>query len=482
MKLEKVRIENENGETADIVRADYIKQVVKEQEVKAFESEETGSTPADKVVTHILKSLEGGTEIDPSIQGEYSELIKVIEADYNRTVNSKADKKKEAEEAKAKKEAEKKAREEEEAKKKAELALTQQAFVEKVAAGADLAAQEFASELKALGESLPEGVTIVQHGAGFGIEFSSEATKETIGQTLGYTLQKADNSSFIGNQLHFWVGDIIGVAVARGFFDTAKEAAQYIAKLLSEKQGKTIEAPSLDQYKRMAERTPVEFRNPKADPTAYLAISAMKEPKKGEKETDDQFKARKAKFDEDRADVQKKLAIGEISKRKEVMPIVNGLLVKHGMKTAVDPDAPQISVSQQLQIFFHTTFALESLLGTHKEDMVIYKEGSDLIEVSKEDMEEKRAVALGHLVNMLYTNEKLGIKPEDFTKGYVMKKAKVEVAKDAEGKAIMEEQNVKNLIYPAPFFTVEKAEAPAEAPAEAAPAEAAPTKGGKKGK
>ncbi len=462
MKLEKIRIQDEAGEVADVPRAEYIKLIVKTHEVKSFESDETGSTPADKVVLHILKCVEDGKDVDPAIQGQYADLIKVIEEDCKRTVDSKADKKKEAEEAKAKKEADKKAAEETETKKKEELALGQQVFVDRVAAGALLAKEEFEAELTTLRESLPEGAKIVQHGAGFGVEFSSDATKETIGQTLGYALQKADNSSFIGNQLHFWVGDIIGVAVARNLFATAKEAATYIAKILSEKQGKAIEAPSLDQYKRMAERTPIEFRNPKADPTAYLAISTMKEPKKGEKETDESYKARKESFESDRAELQKKLATGDLSKRKEVVPIVNELLIKHGMRVAPDPNAPQISVGQQLQVFFHTTFALENLLGTHKEDVVIYKEGSEIIEVSKEDLEEQRAIAFGHLTNILYTNEKLGIKPEDLIKGFKMKAAKVEVAKSADGKPIMEEQNVKCLIYPAPFFTVEKKEEPAK--------------------
>ena len=476
MKLEKLIIANETGETGELSRADYIKHIVKTQEVKPYTNEETGETPADKVVLHILKAKEGGTDVDPAIEGEYSELVALIEADVARTSGAKADKAKQKEEEKAKKEKEKKEREEAEAAKKAELALTQSVFAEKVAIGANLAEQEFAEEMKALKDSLPDGAKVVAHGSGYGIEFASDATKETIGQALGYLMQKADNSSFVGNQLHFWVGDTIGVAVARGIYATAKEAAGSIAKLLSEKSGKTIEAPSLDQYKRMAERTPVEFRNPKADPTAYLALSSMKAPRKDEagKETDENYKKRLEAFEADRAAVQKQLAVGELTKRKEVMPLVNELLVKHGMRQAADPNAPVISLSQNLQIVFHASFALENLLGAHKENIVIYKDGDKLVEVTKKELEDLKEQAMGNLMNALYTNEKLSLKPADYIRGFVNKETEIEVAKDANKKPIMEKQTIKMPVYPVPFFEKPTEEKPEEAPvaAEEAPKKA----------
>ncbi len=485
MKLENITIVNEAGETGTATRADYIKLVLKENEVKPLESEENGTTPAEKIVNYVLKAVENGQEIDGEIASEYGDLIKRIEADVERTSKAKDDKKKEAEEAKAKKEQEKKEREEAEKKKAEELKLTQAAFVEKVAAGADLAAQEFAEEIKTLSESLPEGVKIVQSGSGFGIEFGSDASKETVGQTLGYVMQKADNSSFIGNQLHFWLGDTISVAVARGFYSTAREAANHISEVLSTKAGKKIQAPSLDQYKRMAERTPIEYRNAKVDPTAYLAISAAKAPRKGEGEKDEEFKKRLENFNSDVADIQKKLAVGEISTRKETLPLVNTLLVKHGMKKEEDPNAPQISVSAQMAIVFHTTFALESLVDVHKEGLAIYKDGDTLHEVSREELEEKRSVAMGHLMNILYKNEKLSLTPADYIRGYVEKTANVKVADGQDGKPVMEQQTVKNMIYPVPFWSIEKtieAEAPVNKEGDAAPAEAPAEVKGKKGK
>lgn len=484
MKLDKLVIENEAGERGEATRGDYVKLILKDLDVKPMDSEETGLTPADKIVNYVLKTLENGQEIDANIASEYPDLIKRIEEDIKRTTSSKEDKKKEAEEAKAKKEQEKKDREEAEKKKAEELKITQAAFAEKVAAGADLAAQEFAGELKSLAESLPEGVSITQSGAGFGITFASDATKETVGETLGYVLQKADNSSFLGNQLHFWVGDTISIAVARGFYATAKEAAKHIAEVLSAKSGKNIQAPSLDQYKRMAERTPVEFRNPKADPTAYLALSAMKAPRKEEKESEESFKKRLEAFNTDVATVQKKLAVGEITTRKEVIPLANELLIKHGMKKEDDPNAPQISISAQFQIVFHTTFALENLLDVHKEGLALYKEGETIYEVSKEELEEKRSVAMGHLMNALYTNDKLSLKPADFIRGYVEKITKLEVAKDGNGKPIMEDTKVKNMVYPMPFWAIEKPATTETGTTEPAATEtpAAPAKEGKKGK
>jgi ribosomal protein S10 len=242
----------------------------------------------------------------------------------------------------------------------------------------------------------------------------------------------------------------------------------------SAKSGKNIEAASLDQYKRMAERTPIEYRNPKADPTAYLAISTAKAPRKEEKEDQKAFDARLAKFEADREELQKKLAVGELVKRKEIVPLVNEMLVKHGMKEAIDPNAaPAISISQQFALFFHATFALEELLSVHKDGLIIYKEGADLIEVTKEEMEAKLASAKANLVNALYSSEKLGLTPADYIKGYKETIAKVEVTKDADGKPVYEDTKVKNFVYPLPFFEVEKkatepaaTEAPAETPAE----------------
>jgi len=485
MKLDKVIVINDEGESAEMTRADYIKYMVKTYEVAPYVPTEEGqaTTKPEGVVTHILRSFEEGQEVNEAIKSDYAELIALVEADYSSTVKVKESKKAEAARLKEEKEKEKEKLAAEKKAKEELMVQTQLSFANNVAAAADLAAKEFITEVEELKNGLPEGVEVVRQGSGYGLSFAKEATQETIGQTLGYLLQKADNSTFIGNQLYFWVGDTIGTAVARGIYDTAKAGAAHIAKVLSDNSGKVIEPASLDQYKRMAERTPVEFRNPKADPTAYLAISTMKLPKKGDNESAEDFKVRLDAFEADRAGLQQQLAVGEVVKRKDIMGKVNEVLIKHGMREAPS-DTPTLSIGQQLQVYFHASLALEELLGVHKEGIIMYKEGNNIIEVSEEEMQEKKDSAYANLLNALYTNEKLNLTPADFIRGYVPKQVKVEVAKNAEGKPIFEEQTVKNLVFPSPFFAVPVAEAPAPAatpePAPAPAPEAAPKKNGKK--
>jgi len=472
-KLEKIVIENEAGEQAEVLRKDYIAHIVKENNVQPFVSEANGTTAPDKLVSFILKTIESGQDIDDSVASEYGEIILIIQADVTRTVENTVDKKAQAEAAKAKK-AEEKANLAAEKKAKEEAVIaTQTEFAKSAMAGADQAAEEFSEELKDLAGSLQEGVKVIAQGTGFGLEFATDATKETVGSTLGYLLQKSQNSTFIGNQIQFWIGDTIKLAVDRGIYATASEAGKHIAKVISETTGKDVQPISLDQYKRMAERTPIEYRNPKADQTAYLAITQMKTPRKESAETDDAFKARLNAFEEDRASLQQKLAVGEITKRKDIIPLRDEVAIKHGMMKAPS-DEPQISLGQQFQMFFYSIYALENLVGVHKPDVAQYKDGSDIVTVTREELEGIKASALANLTNMLYTDEKSGLTPVDFSRGYVMKMAKTEVAKGQDGKPIYEESKVKSLVFPRVFFTppAKAAEPAAEAPADEAPKKA----------
>jgi len=465
--LDKLKVENETGDVAELIRKDYIAYAVKEHNVQPYATEANGTTSPDKLVTYILKTIESGAEIDDNVASEYGELILAIQADVTRTVENKEDRKAVAEAEKAKKAEEKKAREEEEAKKKAELVETQTEFAKSAMAGADQAAEEFKDELTDLAGSLKEGVKVVAKGTGYGLEFATDADKETVGSTLGYLLQKSQNSTFIGNQIQFWIGDTIGLAVNRGIYATASEAGKHIAGVISETTGKAVEPISLDQYKRMAERTPIEFRNPKVDQTAYLAITQMKVPRKEAEEKEDAFKVRLEAFNKDREELQKKLAVGEITKRKDIVPLRDAVAIKHGMMKAPD-DAPQVSIGQQFQLFFHSSYALDNLIGVHKPDVAQFKDGNDIVTLTKEELEEIKASALAHLTNALYTDGKNGFNPLDFSRGYIMKPVKTEVAKDAAGKPIVEETQVKNIIYPRAFFSPPKEEAaPAEEKKEA---------------
>jgi len=471
--LEKLKIENEAGEIGEVLRKDYIGHIVKELDVQPYVTEENGTTAPDKLVSFILKTIEAGQDIDEGVASEYGEVILRIQEDVTRTVDNQVDKKAEAEAAKAKKAEEKAAREKEEKEKAEALVLTQTEFAKSAMAGADQAAEEFAGEVEELIGSLQDGVTVVRNGTGYGLTFATDADKDTVGSTLGYLLQKSQNSTFIGNQIQFWIGDTIKLAVDRGIYSTASEAGKHIAKVISDTTGKKVEPISLDQYKRMAERTPIEYRNPKADQTAYLAITQMKVPRKEAAETDDAFKARLGEFEKDREGLQQKLAVGEVTKRKDIIPLRDAVAIKHGMMKAPS-DEPQISIGQQFQLYFHASYGLTNLLGVHKPEVALYKDGSDVITVTKEELEEIQASALAHLTNALYTEASFGMTPLDFSRGYVHKVVKTEVAKDADGKPIMEESKVKNLIYPRAFFSKPKEDAaPAATPeADAAPAAA----------
>lgn len=479
MTLDKLNIENENGEAGIATRADYIKLIVATLAVAAFVSEENGTTTEpSKVVSHILKNVENGTEPDPAISSAYPDVLLRVEEDVKRTNDSKVSKADEAAANKAQKEKEKAEREAAEKQKAEELKITQGLFAERVAAGADLAAAEFGEELKELGAALPQGARVTNKNGGFGIEFAPDATKETIGTTLGYLLQKADNSNFIANQLQFWIGDTVAVAVARGIYATAKEAGKNIATAVKESTGKNLELSSIDYYKRMAERTPLEMRNPKVQPTAYLAISNMKVPKKDEGEKDEAYKVRLAEFEKTREGLQMKLATGEITDRKGILPLIEKVLIDSGVKEAPSTD-PVISISQQFQIYFHAKWALENLLDTHEQGVVVYRgEGTNLIKVTKAELEEKLASAEANLVNVLYSSTKLDLTPNDYIRGYVIKKVKTEVTKDGDGKPIMEETDVKNLVYPQVWYQTPKAEASVttEVPVETAPEAAAESK------
>jgi Skp family chaperone for outer membrane proteins len=477
MKLTEVVIENEAGETSKISRAEYIKAIITEMEVKPYESEEHGTTEAKDVVAHILKAFEGGTDVDDGIKDSYGDLVSRIEEDYNRSSKTASDKKAEAEAAKAAKEAEKKAKAEEEQKKKEALAIARNEFVSKVAEGSNVAAEEFKQEVSKVIESLPEGVTIVAKDGRYGIAFDKEVSKETIGETLGYLMQKENNSSYMANQIQFWIGDTISATTERGLFATAKEAAAHIAEVMSKSTGKTVQPASLDQYKRMAERTPVALRNPYADPTAYLAISSAKAPKKGEKEKDEDFKKRLAAFEEDREALQTLLSTGEVTKRKDIMPKVNEMLIKHGI--IQKDDSPTISVMDNLATFFHASWALENLLDVHEEGVIQYKDGDKIISVSKETMEEERDKAVANLTNIFYTSKKNSLNPADYIRGYVTTEKEIKVGKDGDGKDIKQMQKIKNLVYPIPFFKQEEEAKPEEQTEAEAPAET-PAKKGKK--
>lgn len=448
--MKNIVTQNEDGELIETPAADFQKNVIKELKVQDFNSEElNGEVKAADAVKHIYKTLAAGKELEEAIKNELPEVVEFIQNAIDTTKELVEGKKKaasdEKEAKKAAREAEAKKKEEE----KLAVAKRQGDFVTVVAQGADLAAEEFLKECEALASGLPEGVSITGKNGRFGVSVAKGSSEETIGKALGYLAQKGENSTFLGNQLQFFVGDIVIATVENGVFQTAKEAGKAINKML-EDQGKRLSIGNIDSYKRMAERTPVALRNPKADPTAYLAISNMKTPRKGDDESAADYKKRLAKFEKDREALQAKLADGEVIKRKEILPLVETVLVENGLQEAKDPSEDKPTVSQLLAQFFHATFALENLVGVHAKGVAMYQHGETIREVEQATLEEIRDNAVANLANVLYSGK--NFTSEEIIRGFKKKTTKEEVAKDADGKAIMEEKSVKIPVYPVLFF------------------------------
>lgn len=448
--MKNIVTQNEDGELIETPAADFQKNVIKELKVQDFNSEElNGEVKAADAVKHIYKTLAAGKELEEAIKNELPEVVEFIQNAIDTTKELVEGKKKaasdEKEAKKAAREAEAKKKEEE----KLAVAKRQGDFVTVVAQGADLAAEEFLKECEALASGLPEGVSITGKNGRFGVSVAKGSSEETIGKALGYLAQKGENSTFLGNQLQFFVGDIVIATVENGVFQTAKEAGKAINKML-EDQGKRLSIGNIDSYKRMAERTPVALRNPKADPTAYLAISNMKTPRKGDDESVADYKKRLTKFEKDREALQAKLADGEVIKRKEILPLVETVLVENGLQEAKDPSEDKPTVSQLLAQFFHATFALENLVGVHAKGVAMYQHGETIREVEQATLEEIRDNAVANLANVLYSGK--NFTSEEIIRGFKKKTTKEEVAKDADGKAIMEEKSVKIPVYPVLFF------------------------------
>lgn len=461
-KVSEVIVTNEAGEQAKLSLIDYRKHLLANHEVAAYKDEESGlEFEATKVVQNIVKNLSEGKEVDPSLAAAYPELIKQVEDDIALTIGSKEDKKKKAEEEKAKKEEEKAKKEAEEKAKAEQLALTRGTLLESVNAGSDAAAQDFVSELKTFGASMPEGVSVNKEG---GLDVAADATVEQIGSAMGYLMQKAETSAWLGNQLHFWIGDMVGVLVNRGLFATAKDASNYFSDMLKTKYGKSLSAGNIDSYKRMAERTLPTLRNPRVDTTAYLAVSNMPILKKNDKEEVSDFQARQQAYDKDRLEIQEKLSKGEITARKEAKELVDKALIKHGLKEA--PEENKVTVGELLRDYFHLTTAKENLLDVHSKGVAIYADGENKYPLTEEQIETQLSQITAQLQNIFYTDTKNNINLKDYVRGYREEEKEVVVGKDGEGKNIVEKQKTKVQVYPRPFFEVKKPEA-APAPAAA---------------
>lgn len=448
----KLTITNEAGETATLDRKDYVKLLLSEfKDLPPIQAGDVTYEP-NKIIDHIVKKTMEDVDIDPSItdHDDYQEVIERVREDVQNSKEAAISKKEEAARKKAEKE-----REKEEARKKAEeeakqLALRQEAAGIKLKEGADAAADDFKKELESLKDQLPDSIQLISSGDRTAIRID-DASEEQLATTLGFLVQKGANNEWLRNQVQFWIGDIVNGLVAKGVYKTQKEAGDWINKNI----GQAYSASAISYYAKMADRTPVELRNVQADPTAYLAVANMKLPKKGDKESDADFKKRLDTFKAKRQEIQEKLSTGELTSRKDVVPLVENVLIECGLKERKDPNA--MSVSDHYKIVYHTTVALEHLLDTHEENAVVYRDGETLHSVSKEELEKMRDESIAFLNNLFYSDKKKGITLKDYAKGYVIEKKKSVKAKGKDGAEKVEEE-VQVKVYPEPFFEIKSEE------------------------
>lgn len=460
MKLTEIKTTDENGEEAKLSFVDYRKYLLTSvfTSMPSYESEAMGTVQPDKIVKHIVESVAQGKAVEEGIAESYPDVVERVTRDCQETVGNKESKAAEAAAAsEAKKAAAEAAKKEKEEKATAQLAV-QTTFVENLATGIKTADSEFESDLIGIKTNLPTGITVIQKGHGFGILIDKDTTQEDVGMAMGYLIQKSENSSLIGNQLQFWVGDMVASVTESGLFATAKDAGKFISDLLLKNYGKTLTASNIDANKRMAQRTPIELRNPRADSTAYLYISNAKLPKIGSDESKEDFKKRLDVFNQDIIDLQTKLASGEVLKRKDIMPLLDSVLIKNGIKEAPDGNN-EPSVSQRLAQYFHACFALENLVGVHKKDEIHYKDAESIKFYTKLEMEDVKAEAEAALANVFYSSEKKGITIKDICRGFVETTKKVVVGKTADGANIEQDDTTETKVYPSCPFASEEEEA-----------------------
>jgi hypothetical protein len=390
----------EDGAEMELETPKYIEFIAQAFDVKEVESETQGKIPAKKVIKYVIDTLIQEKELDPSIKGiaALAQPIAKIQEDVDRTranAKSAAEKAKDEKEEKEKAKAEEKAKKEAEAKAAAELQL---GFNTKVNVGYDKAMGEFKTELESLKEGLPTSIHIGVTGAG---------------------------------------------------------ASKAISKYLEE-NGKRLAPNSIDVYRRLALRTPVEVRNPTVDPSAFLAITQVNpNPKKMDGESDEAFKVRKETLATDLRALQEELKNGTILTRKDMLPKVLEVEYKNGLKTRPTGE-DKMSPGKNLLNFFLATLAIEKLDGLHGEPGTIVflaEDGTNKVEVATEEVEKLREEAFNNLLNIYVDSKK--IKAADILRGSVTEMKKVPMGTDGNGKAITEEQPVKTDVHLPIFFKIE---------------------------
>jgi Sec-independent protein translocase protein TatA len=480
MSKESIYIKKEEGEIEEISITKFLSDFEKEEEVPNYVSpdgDENHNMDAETVVKSLYMLAVGGKDLPEQVE-DYSDYYKTMKTAVKKSAEYAKAKKEEAEAAKKAeadaKENEKKAKEEA----KAKTELRRNAFLDAAGLGFSKSEDRFRDELVALRENLPEGVSIVVgDGDSFAMNFSDDVTEESLSTALGYMFNAQSQNEFMANAYQFLIGDIANELMSRGVYDSMIQCGKALESMILSKFNKKLSGRNVESYARMAKRIGIEYRNAKADPTAYLAISDMPyTPKPTKSEYPDkgdlklkmhEWEKEAAKIDAERIRLAAILKAGgvtekdsegneafvEILGRKEILPLVHKVKVAFG--TAKDEDPGKMTVTDHMRQWCEAQLILDNFLGVHKKNVVIVHPGNDkaTVELSKQDLLDLIESSKNSIVNMIYGDElpqliegkKTVMKPRMVDKTVGDKTTKV-IEKDKDGNQVKDP--VEENVYP----------------------------------
>lgn len=480
MNSNEIYINIDSEEPKKITRSEYVKAFVKEYNVPDMTWEEENGAEGRLGALEVIENLasqvfSGKVQVDrkSEVMKDFADHLAQIEKDF---AASKEFDKNQKDAKEKEKEAKKKAKEEEEARKN----KLQSIFGTSAVAGFQKANEDFKSELEAMKDSLPDGVTIESSDGGFGIVIEDGATEETIGKALGYFMGLDQNVGFKANLVQFLVGDIANASFSLGLYKSMRDTGLAISEKVRKDLGKKLSPRNVESYARMARTIPAHLRNAEVDATAYLALSDVPrifpdKLKKNDGESDASFKIRveEAKKESEahearRMEIAENLARGyieieieegdgkkivkqDLTSRKDVLPLIEKLKIESGFIEAPDPDAPpKKTASDWFRQYFVCSFAKENFLGVHTKDAVVFQGETEATTqtYTKAELTDLIEEAKNNLVNLLY-----GDALPALMEGSVKLKKKVtkdgKIVKDDKGEPVWEEYE-KN-VYPKPF-------------------------------
>lgn len=482
--MSKILKKNEKGEIIELSESEFLNEFEKEHDVPAYEDDDGNSMEPEQVVHSLYKLACEGKDL-PEPVADYSDVYdamrEAIKESKDLDKEKKEAAKKEKEEAKAKKE-----KEEQEKKEKAEkLEKRRNVFLEGATSGLKEAGDSFREELTSFKSKLPKGIEIkFGDDSTFGLSIDDDVSDEDLSSTLGLLIGGQENSEFMANAHQFFIGEVANKLVDRGIYDSMIQCGKALSEKVFEELGKKLSPRNIESYARMAKRIPMEYRNPKADPTAYLAISEIPYPKKPSKKDyeDDKegfAKAKKEheelseKIDKERLELAAKVKQGsvtvkddegnevevDLTSRKSVTPLVDEIKFENKLKERPDPDKK--TAADHYRIIAESQIMLEHFVGIHKKGKVVVHPSNDSDvtgEFTEKELNERIEESKNALINMLYGDDfNTLIDGEKTVQVQVYEDnketGKKEAKKDKDGNLVKKEEQRK--VYPKMYsFTV----------------------------